>query len=190
MKFFFFFLFRIVSVLKNGQLESNDSDYNALQMLRQHNMKSKDKSEIQNNDDDVENDKKDNESYKEKDVSDDEDDESKLENSTKNTIQVDNSEQDNSDNSESHKRQTILLSATLTHAVEKLAGLTMNDPVIVDAAKDNIEAAGGNFSEINEDFVVPQSVTQTYMVTPPKLRMVTLSAYIVSKCQVCHNICM
>ncbi|KAI4503859.1 hypothetical protein M0802_001262 [Mischocyttarus mexicanus] len=81
------------------------------------------------------------------------------------------------------KRQTILLSATLTQAVEKLAGLAMHNPVFVDAAKENLVMFGGDEDQINEDFVVPQSVRQSYVVTPPKLRMVTLSAYIVSRCK-------
>ena len=85
---------------------------------------------------------------------------------------------------ENHTRKTILLSATLTQAVEKLAGLTMNNPIFVDAAKENLEMLGDHTSDINEDLIVPQSVTQSYIVTPPKLRMVTLSAYIVGKCQV------
>lgn len=82
------------------------------------------------------------------------------------------------------KRQTILLSATLTQAVEKLAGLTMHNPIFVDAAKENLEASEGDTSEVNEDLIVPQSVVQSYIVTPPKLRMVTLSAHIVGRCQV------
>lgn len=82
------------------------------------------------------------------------------------------------------RRQTILLSATLTQAIEKLAGLTMQNPIFVDAAKENLVTSGGDSSEINEDLIVPQSVIQSYIVTPPKLRMVTLSAYIVSRCQV------
>lgn len=82
------------------------------------------------------------------------------------------------------RRQTILLSATLTQAVEKLAGLAMNHPVFIDAAKENLETTGGDVCDINEDLVVPQSVNQSYIVTPPKLRMVTLSAYIAGKCQV------
>ncbi|KYM76369.1 hypothetical protein ALC53_13396 [Atta colombica] len=80
-------------------------------------------------------------------------------------------------------RQTILLSATLTQAVEKLAGLTMHDPIFVDAAKNNLEVSGGDTNAINEDLIVPQSVIQSYIVTPPKLRMVTLSAYIAGRCQ-------
>ncbi|XP_029659402.1 probable ATP-dependent RNA helicase CG8611 [Formica exsecta] len=81
------------------------------------------------------------------------------------------------------RRQTILLSATLTQAVEKLAGLAMHNPIFVDAAKENLEMSGGDTSEINEDLIVPQGVIQSYIVTPPKLRMVTLSAYIASRCQ-------
>ncbi|XP_015607952.1 probable ATP-dependent RNA helicase CG8611 [Cephus cinctus] len=80
-------------------------------------------------------------------------------------------------------RQTILLSATLTQAVEKLAGLTMQNPIFIDAAQENLLTSGGSLSELNEDLIVPQSVTQSYIMTPPKLRMVTLSAYIAGKCR-------
>ncbi|XP_043469851.1 probable ATP-dependent RNA helicase CG8611 [Leptopilina heterotoma] len=79
-------------------------------------------------------------------------------------------------------RQTILLSATLTQAVEKLAGLTMKNPTFVDAAKENLELSGDNLSDINEDLIVPQSVVQSYIITPPKLRLVSLSAFIRGKC--------
>nr|XP_012145809.1 PREDICTED: probable ATP-dependent RNA helicase CG8611 [Megachile rotundata] len=80
-------------------------------------------------------------------------------------------------------RQTILLSATLTQSVEKLAGLAMNHPVFVDAATENLKVSGGVVADLNEDLIVPQSMVQSYIVTPPKLRMVTLSAYIAGKCQ-------
>lgn len=92
-------------------------------------------------------------------------------------------EDDNNSEDES-RRQTILLSATLTQAVEKLAGLAMNHPVFIDAAKENLETTDSDGTELNEDLVVPQSVNQSYIVTPPKLRLVTLSAYITGKCQV------
>lgn len=91
-----------------------------------------------------------------------------------------------SESTSDSSRQTILLSATLTAAVEKLAGLAMTDPTFVDAAQENLTMSGGNLSETNEDLVVPQGVSQSYIVTPPKLRMVTLSAYIAGKCQVCR----
>ena len=92
-------------------------------------------------------------------------------------------EEDNNDSVNESGRQTILLSATLTQSVEKLAGLAMNHPVFVDAAKENLEITGGDATDLNEDLIVPQSVTQSYIVTPPKLRMVTLSACIAGKCQ-------
>lgn len=106
----------------------------------------------------------------------------------KKTSQVVEEEKVKAESSEATKetsvRQTILLSATLTNAVEKLAGLTMTNPIFVDAAEDNLKNVGGSLGDINEDLVVPQSVIQSYVVTPPKLRMVTLSAFIAGKCQV------
>ncbi|KAK0172219.1 hypothetical protein PV328_005566 [Microctonus aethiopoides] len=94
----------------------------------------------------------------------------------------DDDDKDNHDNTMS-RRQTILLSATLTNAVEKLAGLTMSNPVFVDAAEENLINNHGNLNEINEDLIVPESVIQSYVVIPPKLKLVTLSAYIAGKCQ-------
>lgn len=92
--------------------------------------------------------------------------------------------EDDNNSEDELRTQTILLSATLTQAVEKLAGLAMNHPVFIDAAKENLETTDNDGSELNEDLVVPQSVNQSYIVTPPKLRLVTLSAYITGKCQV------
>ncbi|KAK0180008.1 hypothetical protein PV327_005695 [Microctonus hyperodae] len=94
----------------------------------------------------------------------------------------DDDDKDSYDNTMS-KRQTILLSATLTNAVEKLAGLTMSNPVFVDAAEENLINNHGNLNEVNEDLIVPESVIQSYVVIPPKLKLVTLSAYIAGKCQ-------
>jgi ATP-dependent RNA helicase DDX31/DBP7 len=71
-------------------------------------------------------------------------------------------------------RQTVLLSATLTGAVKKLAGLTLQSPVFVDAACDEV---------LDTHLVIPQSLTQFYVLTPPKLRLVTLSAFVVWKCE-------
>lgn len=68
----------------------------------------------------------------------------------------------------------MLLSATLTSAVERLAGLTLQSPMLVDAASDE--------SLVN-DLVIPQSLTQFYVLTPAKLRLVTLSAFIIWKCK-------
>lgn len=71
-------------------------------------------------------------------------------------------------------RQTVLLSATLTSSVKKLAGLTLQSPVFIDAACDESLAS---------DLVIPQSLTQFYVLTPPKLRLVTLSSFVIWKCE-------
>ncbi|XP_028968258.1 probable ATP-dependent RNA helicase DDX31 [Galendromus occidentalis] len=65
----------------------------------------------------------------------------------------------------------ILLSATLTPGVEKLAGLSLNEPVVVDATQDCQGAL--------DDFVLPESLEQTFMVCPTKLYLVALSSLIV-----------
>ncbi|PSN52014.1 putative ATP-dependent RNA helicase DDX31 [Blattella germanica] len=69
--------------------------------------------------------------------------------------------------------QTVLLSATLTNAVERLAGLTLKSPSFVDAAGEELE----------DDLVIPQSLKQYYVLTPAKLRLVTLSAVVRWKCK-------
>ncbi|XP_011506578.1 PREDICTED: probable ATP-dependent RNA helicase CG8611 [Ceratosolen solmsi marchali] len=184
--------------LKNKSKVSNNLEYDALSMLRQHaksNSKTKNVNENLDNQDKSDNNIEDETEVKKSEISrrqyhsdtdEDSNHESDLVNS-KSVLSLDNKRNEDEkiipDISKSPKRQTILLSATLTHAVEKLAGLTMHNPVFVDAAKDNVEASGGSMNEANEDLIVPQSVVQSYIVTPPKLRMVTLSAYIAGKCR-------
>uniref|UniRef100_A0A1B0CV16 ATP-dependent RNA helicase n=2 Tax=Lutzomyia longipalpis TaxID=7200 RepID=A0A1B0CV16_LUTLO len=85
---------------------------------------------------------------------------------------------------ESKSRQTLLLSATLTPAVEKLAGLALNDPLFVD----NTESARSEFKEdfskvvqeaiSGEKLVVPDTMKQIFVVLPPKLRLAALSGLI------------
>ncbi|CAD6222142.1 GSCOCG00000754001-RA-CDS, partial [Cotesia congregata] len=96
---------------------------------------------------------------------------------------ISDNEENKSTTVEEGRRQIILLSATLTNAVEKLAGLTMTNPVLIDAAADNLKNSTGNMSDINEDLIVPQSVIQSYVVIPPKLKMVTLAAAIIGLCK-------
>lgn len=192
--------FRIVAALTNTTTSDN-SGYDALQMLRQNiqpkvNNQSENKKEheINNfNDEDEETENKSTVIRRQYHSDSEEDSSNEMEQKNpepQNNEPGNSTGKESSDENKSQKRQTILLSATLTHAVEKLAGLTMHNPVFVDAAKENIENAGGNvLADLNEDLVVPQSVTQSYIVTPPKLRLVTLSAYIAGKCRVC-NICL
>ncbi|XP_063235880.1 probable ATP-dependent RNA helicase DDX31 [Bacillus rossius redtenbacheri] len=83
-------------------------------------------------------------------------------------------------------RQTLLLSATLTAAVQQLAGLALRDPTLVDAA-DEAPTGGrrpGDGGLAAESLlVVPSSLSQFYVLAPAKLRLVTLAAFIVWKCQ-------
>jgi ATP-dependent RNA helicase DDX31/DBP7 len=78
------------------------------------------------------------------------------------------------DQQQQSDRQTVLLSATLTSSVKQLAGLTLQSPVFIDAACDE---------SLETDLVIPQNLTQLYVLTPPKLRLVTLSAFVIWKCE-------
>ncbi|KAL0113247.1 hypothetical protein PUN28_012416 [Cardiocondyla obscurior] len=176
----------IVNALKESYSNNVESDYDPMKMFKQNSKKLFTDQEIEKIS------KESNKKFKSPDDSDQivntslskkiKKDERHSNTDKKSCSEVENVESTQSSESQS-KRQTILLSATLTQAVEKLAGLTMHNPIFVDAAKENLEASGGDISELNEDLVVPQSVIQSYIVTPPKLRMVTLSAYITGRCQ-------
>ena len=78
-------------------------------------------------------------------------------------------------------RQTVLLSATLTPAVERLAGLTLVDPVFVEASSCSNTSA---MKESNMPLVTPSSLRHFYVIAPAKLRLVTLASIILSKIQV------
>ncbi|XP_039288781.1 probable ATP-dependent RNA helicase DDX31 [Nilaparvata lugens] len=78
------------------------------------------------------------------------------------------------------RRQTILLSATMTPKVERLAGLTLNEPSRIDA----LSGGGGEGGDTSDQMTIPKSLKQSYIVTPPKLRLVTLAAIIHQKCQI------
>ncbi|XP_055304759.1 probable ATP-dependent RNA helicase CG8611 [Sitodiplosis mosellana] len=88
--------------------------------------------------------------------------------------------------------QTSLLSATLSTAVHQLAGLALKNPLFIDTCdQKNIELpktipiAGDSQSVeaieeslANENIVIPEKVTQKYILVPPKLRLVTLTGLI------------
>uniref|UniRef100_A0A069DZH0 ATP-dependent RNA helicase n=1 Tax=Panstrongylus megistus TaxID=65343 RepID=A0A069DZH0_9HEMI len=72
--------------------------------------------------------------------------------------------------------QTVLLSATLTPGVERLAGLALNSPVRLDASESKTENL--NADDVLSHFVIPQTLDQKYVIVPTKLRLVLLSATI------------
>lgn len=83
--------------------------------------------------------------------------------------------------------QCLLLSATLTSSVRRLAGLTLKNPMFIDSTDVNDAAIlkSNSFnmenSIENETIVIPATVSQSYILVPPKLRMVTLSGMIASE---------
>ncbi|KAJ6225866.1 hypothetical protein RDWZM_004411 [Blomia tropicalis] len=70
-----------------------------------------------------------------------------------------------------HHIQTVLLSATLSKGVKELAGLSLNQPAIVDV-HDHQE-------QRMDSIVLPDSLENCYMIVPPKLRLVILCCLLV-----------
>lgn len=81
---------------------------------------------------------------------------------------------------ESSNQQTVLLSATLSPGVERLAGLSLRDPVHVEVTDVPGESVGTEL----ESHVLPEGLDHNYIITPAKLRLVTLAAFIIDKCLV------
>ncbi|NXG51582.1 DDX31 helicase, partial [Psilopogon haemacephalus] len=91
-------------------------------------------------------------------------------------------------------RQNVLLSATLTEGVTRLADISLNDPISISIA-DEIQKAPKPASQAEtqansssdctgpENFAVPEKLKQYFMMVPSKLRLVTLAAFILEKCK-------
>ncbi|XP_071820778.1 ATP-dependent DNA helicase DDX31-like isoform X1 [Apostichopus japonicus] len=107
----------------------------------------------------------------------------------------------NAINSQSEGCQRLLLSATLTQGVERLAGIALTNPTFIDVAKDEAvvlpstkdqsdyvpeeELLSTKPTPVAEEedfnFTIPDTLEQYYMIVPSKLRLVTLFALILSK---------
>ncbi|KAI3372182.1 hypothetical protein L3Q82_007038 [Scortum barcoo] len=95
----------------------------------------------------------------------------------------------NSLNSAGPSRQNVLLSATLTHGVTRLADVCLNDPVNVHvsgpASSDlttTVTSNPGTASQ-SESFAVPEALKQFVVVVPSKVRLVCLAAFVLDKCK-------
>jgi ATP-dependent RNA helicase DDX31/DBP7 len=87
----------------------------------------------------------------------------------------------------SRGRQTVLCSATVDAKVERLAGMTLRDPVTFRPSEKEkrrdvavvkaLEAAGEiEIPDADDKFTPPSQLAQRYVVAPTKLRLVTLVA--------------
>ncbi|KAM6944514.1 ATP-dependent DNA helicase DDX31 isoform 1-T3 [Lycodopsis pacificus] len=91
----------------------------------------------------------------------------------------------NSLNSTGPSRQNVLLSATLTHGVTRLADICLNDPVDIQVscpASSDPSATGQS-----ESFALPEALKQYVVVVPSKIRLVCLAAFILDKCKFSQN---
>lgn len=93
--------------------------------------------------------------------------------------------------------QTMLLSATLSSSVHQLAGLALKNPLFIDTCDlKNIELPPKTESIAEQtefdlsieqsmandnNIVIPETVTQKYILVPPKLRLVTLAGLIANE---------
>ena len=81
------------------------------------------------------------------------------------------------------KRQSLLLSATLTTGIQQLSEVSLRHPVFIDAAAtDSAETAPDV-----KDLVTPENLNQTFLLVPAKLRLVALGAFVLWKCQQSKN---
>ncbi|XP_069729357.1 ATP-dependent DNA helicase DDX31 isoform X2 [Phaenicophaeus curvirostris] len=97
-------------------------------------------------------------------------------------------------NAERETRQNVLLSATLTEGVTRLADISLNDPISISIADETQEthkpalqtdrqASSSTRCMEQENFAVPEKLKQYVMMVPSKLRLVTLAAFILEKCK-------
>ncbi|KAF5302698.1 hypothetical protein FQR65_LT08440 [Abscondita terminalis] len=72
-------------------------------------------------------------------------------------------------------QQTMLLSASLTKDVTELADFVLKNHTFVDALEDD--------QSDSDRLLIPNTIEQSYILTPVKTRLVTLSAIIAAKCK-------
>nr|XP_056716142.1 probable ATP-dependent RNA helicase DDX31 [Euleptes europaea] len=102
----------------------------------------------------------------------------------------------NAVNADNEKRQNVLLSATLTDGVARLANISLHDPACISVVEESggssapeakaclAEAVGAPPARVEGDgFAVPEQLQQHVTVVPSKLRLVTLAAFILGKCK-------
>ncbi len=79
------------------------------------------------------------------------------------------------------KRQTLLISATLTRGIEEMSEMSLRHPKFIDAAVD--ERPENQADQALKTLTVPDQLQQTYCIVPAKLRLVVLASFILWKCR-------
>lgn len=92
----------------------------------------------------------------------------------------------NAVNAECQERQNVLLSATLTEGVTRLADISLHNPVSISVLDKSWDQP--NPKEVDsiqlDSFAIPESLDQHVVLVPSKLRLVCLAAFILQKCKV------
>ena len=69
--------------------------------------------------------------------------------------------------------------------VDRLAGITLSNPVHIDISQSNDHIPSEDTpTEPKTNFTLPQNLRQHFVITPTKLRLVTLAAFISWHCKV------
>ncbi|KAM5146028.1 ATP-dependent DNA helicase DDX31 isoform 2-T2 [Mantella aurantiaca] len=91
-------------------------------------------------------------------------------------------------NSQSQQRQNVLLSATLSQGVTWLADISLQNPVNVTVTEESntdvkkaTKLKAMEAGDHNPSFALPEKLRQHFVVVPSKLKLVTLSAFILGK---------
>uniref|UniRef100_A0A673J610 ATP-dependent RNA helicase n=1 Tax=Sinocyclocheilus rhinocerous TaxID=307959 RepID=A0A673J610_9TELE len=84
-------------------------------------------------------------------------------------------------------RQNVLLSATLTEGLSRLASISMKEPVSIhvsEGSEDTVEACPQAAPQaLSDSYAVPERLQQHVVVVPSKLHLVCLAAFILTKCK-------
>uniref|UniRef100_A0A672KVW6 ATP-dependent RNA helicase n=1 Tax=Sinocyclocheilus grahami TaxID=75366 RepID=A0A672KVW6_SINGR len=84
-------------------------------------------------------------------------------------------------------RQNVLLSATLTEGLSRLASISMKEPVSIHVSEDSEDTdeacPQAAPQALSDSYVVPERLQQHVVVVPSKLHLVCLAAFILDKCK-------
>ena len=79
------------------------------------------------------------------------------------------------------KRQTLLLSATLTQGIEEMSSISLKHPKFIDAATVESKDDESEKLESLKVLTTPDNLQQTFAIIPAKLRLVVLASFILWK---------